>query len=67
MKLTFHAIVHLGYWEWDNTSRIHIRFGHEKLGSWEVDCGKFQIARYIEYVLSMLTCYTVTILTIQKN
>ena len=46
MKITFHAILPLAHWEWDDKSHMHIRFGHDKLGNWEVDCGKFLVARY---------------------
>ena len=46
MKLVFHAIIPLPFWEWDDKSRIFMRFGHSKLGDWVVDCGQFKIARY---------------------
>ena len=47
MKITFHAIVPMACWEWDEKSHIHIRFGHKQLGNWEVDCGQFQISRLL--------------------
>ena len=46
MKLVFHAIIPLPFWEWDDKSRIFMRFGHSKLGEWEVNCGDFKIPRY---------------------
>jgi hypothetical protein len=45
MKLVFHAIIPLPFWEWDDKSSIFMRFGHSKLGDWEVNCGQFE-ARY---------------------
>ena len=45
VKLVFHAIVPLPYWEWDNKSRIYIRFGHPKLGDWDYNCGEFEVVR----------------------
>ena len=43
MKLVFHAIIPLPFWEWDDKSRIFMRFGHSKLGEWEVNChGEFK-------------------------
>ena len=45
MKLVFHVILPLPYWEWDKASHMHIRFGHSKLGDWKVDCGDFEKAR----------------------
>ena len=42
MKLVFHAIIPLPFWEWDDKSRIFMRFGHSKLGHWEVNCGEFK-------------------------
>ena len=49
MKLVFHAIIPLPFWEWDDKSRIFMRFGHSKLGEWEINCGEFKIPRYIQY------------------
>ena len=43
MKITFHAIVPLAYWEWDDDSHIYVRFGHKTLGLWKEDCGNFQM------------------------
>ena len=48
MKLVFHAIVPLPYWEWDDkATRMYIRFGHSKLGKWEENCGEFKVTRYV--------------------
>ena len=46
VKLTFHILCPRAYWEWDSTSAMYIRFGHQKLGSWN-DCGSFQEVRYV--------------------
>ena len=45
IKLVFHAIIPLPFWQWDNKSCIYMRFGHPKLGNWNVDCGEFEVAR----------------------
>lgn len=34
IKVTFHVILPLHFWEWDNTSKIGILFGHPGLGGW---------------------------------
>ena len=46
MKLVFHAIIPLQFWDWDEKSSIFMRFGHPKLGDWVADCGQFEVGRY---------------------
>ena len=41
IAVTFHVIVPLEVWNWDNKSSIRIRFGHRKLGNWMCDIGDF--------------------------
>lgn len=43
VAVTFHVIVPLDYWQWDQSSHIYLRFGHTKLGSWKHDIGNFEI------------------------
>ena len=46
MRMIFHAIVPLEYWEWNyQNSSMHIRFSNEKLGNWRVDLGDFHIMK----------------------
>ena len=46
IKITFHAIVPKPLWEWDETSCMHIRFGHKDLGDWKHNVGDFREIRY---------------------
>ena len=44
MRMIFHAIVPLECWEWNyQNSSIHVRFGIEKLGNWNVNLGQFHM------------------------
>ena len=63
MRVAFHAIVPLDIWEWDDSSRIYIRFGHTKFGKWKHDAGPGEKYWYIGivcmcvYVLYSMYCY----------
>lgn len=48
-KLTFHVIISIEAWGWDEQSCMHIRFG-PPLGNWKDDCGAFQ-PRYDLHVI----------------
>ena len=39
MIVVFRAIVPLSIWEWDEKSKIYIRFGHDSFGNWNFDAG----------------------------
>ncbi|XP_019853235.1 PREDICTED: E3 ubiquitin-protein ligase RNF213-like [Amphimedon queenslandica] len=41
--IVFHALLPLSLWEFDDTSRVCIRFGSNKLGSWQCDVGPCEI------------------------
>lgn len=45
--VTFHAVVPKLLWEWDDSSRMHIRFGHKDLGEWKHNTGVFMESRYM--------------------
>ena len=45
IKISFHVIVPKCVWEWDDSSSIHIQFGHKNLGYWQ-NCGEFYESRY---------------------
>ena len=46
IAVTFHALVPLAAWEWDDRSKMHIRFGLIELGDWKYNCGDFQMRLY---------------------
>ncbi len=46
------------YWEWDDQSKVFIRFGNTRLGEWEVDVGHF-VPRYFLFTVILLHTYTV--------
>ena len=50
IAVTFHAIVPKLLWECDDSSCMHIRFGHKDLGMWQHNVGDFIESRYM-YVL----------------
>ena len=45
MQVEFHAIVPLDVWEWDQDSKIYIRFGYSEFGDFEHDIGPGEIIR----------------------
>ena len=49
--VTFHAIVPLLFWEWeDANSHMHIRFDRFALGQWRYNCGKMTKQRLVPYL-----------------
>ena len=57
IAVTFHALVHKLLWEWNDTSCMHIRFGHKDLGQWQDNLGEFIESRYM-YVVIYSCMYT---------
>ena len=45
ITVTFHVIVHKPIWDWDESTAMYIRFGHQDLGNWNYDCGPLQLER----------------------
>lgn len=45
MPVEFHAIVPLDLWEWDQDSKIYMRFGYSEFGDWEHDVGPGDLIR----------------------
>ena len=43
VAVTFHVIVPLHHWLWDQSTSIYLRFGDSRLGGWEQDVGVFEI------------------------
>ena len=39
IKVTFHVILPVPFWEWDLTSKICIQFDNQDLGAWQYNCG----------------------------
>ena len=56
--VTFHAIVPKPLWEWDDSSSMHIQFGHRDLGEWQHNTGVFMEARYLRVLVGTLHMYT---------
>ena len=52
LKVTFHVLLPKDVWNWDQTSSMHMRFSHPKLGAWNKDVGKFTNKRYIIILVS---------------
>ena len=46
LEVTFHVLLPKKVWNWDEKSRMHMRFSHPKLGEWKEDVGEFIIKRY---------------------
>ena len=47
VTVTFHALLPMQLWKWDERSEVYIRFGSDKLGLWEYDCGPMQTVRLV--------------------
>ena len=47
VTVTFHALLPMQLWKWDERSEVYIRFGSDKLGLWECDCGPMQTVRLV--------------------
>lgn len=39
--VTFHVLVPIKEWEWNDQSEIHLLFGHKDLGDWKILVGDF--------------------------
>ena len=42
IKVVFHVIIPKPHWEWEQTSKVFLRFGCEQLGSWGANVGPFE-------------------------
>lgn len=47
IAITFHCILPTMLWEWDETSRMYMRFEAPDLGKWEDNVGEFRKGRYV--------------------
>ena len=45
VSVTFHVLVQLSAWNWDDKSFMTIRFGDPRLGGWDNDTGILDIKR----------------------
>lgn len=50
MLVVFDTIVPLDIWEWDDKSKIYIKFGHSEFGDWKYDAGPGEEIRYPFFV-----------------
>ena len=54
VTVTFHALLPMQLWKWDERSEVYIRFGTSGLGLWECDCGPMKPVRYTVIIYSSL-------------
>ena len=47
IAMTFHCIIPMFLWEWDETSCMHMRFEGVPLGNWKENVGMFKQGRYV--------------------
>ena len=45
IDVTFNVILPVKHWLWDDTCTLSLRFGHKKLGDWDMNVGKFTLHR----------------------
>lgn len=48
VNVTFHVLVHLSAWNWNDDSLMTIRFGDPRLGGWDKEAGALIIKRYVD-------------------
>ena len=67
MMVIFRAIVPLDIWEWDDQSKIYIRFGHPKFGNWKVDVGPGKRIRYNYVFVCTSMCCVLFVFTVDSH
>ena len=45
IDITFHVLIPIKVWGWSDKCRVHLRFGHSKLGKWKKNIGNFILVR----------------------
>ena len=46
VTVTFHVVVYQPVWDWDDSTKMYIRFGHPDLDVWKYDFGPLRVERY---------------------
>ena len=46
VRIVFHALLPIDFWQWDEKSEVYIKFSHENFGKWEHDFGPMKYFRY---------------------
>lgn len=44
-RVVFHVLIPKDVWGWNNKTKVHLQFGHFKLGKWEAPIGEFECIR----------------------
>lgn len=47
VDVVLHVLIPVDVWEWNDNCRVHVRFGHFKLGNWEKDIGDFNCVKLV--------------------
>ena len=45
LEVTFHVLVDLNAWNWDENSTLSIRFGDPNIGGWEVNTEDLELIK----------------------
>ena len=51
VAVTFHCILPKLLWQWNEKSRMYMRFEGYALGNWENDVGEFKEGRYVAFYI----------------
>lgn len=47
VDVVLHVLIPVEAWGWNDKCRVHVRFGHFRLGNWKKDIGCFNCVRLV--------------------
>lgn len=54
VRIEMHAVIPVGLWQWNEKSKVYIRFGLPQLGNWKFDYGPGIRERYVIIMCVMM-------------